>query len=335
MRFLKCDLSRLPPLNGKRVAVIGLGPAGLGAVGSLICRGYEIIAYDAHPEPGGLLMFGIPEFRISKSSVREGVRELTMSGRVSFVSGKMIGRDIELDEAVEGSDAALIATGTIATKKIGINCEDSPDVLPSVEWLIDYHRLKLGYSPMYGYTSSSLKEPVGIIGGGLTAADAAQVSGFELKLKTKIIYRRSKDVAPMGKNEALRLERGGVEFLENLAPKEFLCDSEKSLRGGIFYRTQIIGKGREGKLVYGEEAFVDFFTAINAIGAKPTPPENIEKHGLKLKEDGTIYVDERGMTTREKIFAAGDVVNGPSKIGVALKSGMDAALSIDRYLSQK
>lgn len=334
LRFLRCELSKLPEKNGKKISIIGAGPAGLGAAGYLLCKGYEVKIYDAHPEQGGLLLFGIPDYRLNKQGVRDGVKELISSQRIEIFTNKMVGKDLELEDTMDGSDALLISTGTLRTKRIGIACEESPFVLPSVEWLIDYHRIKLGYKPMFGYESFLLREPVGIIGGGLTAADAAHVSNFELKYKTKIIYRRTKDVAPMGKVEASRLEKGGVEFLENLSPKEFICDEKKNLLGGFFYRTSMVGgKGREAKLIYGEVVRVDFFSAINAVGAKPTPPEGLENWGIELTSEGTIKVDKMNMTNRKGIFAAGDVVVGPSKIGIALKNGIDAAINIDNFLS--
>lgn len=334
MRFLRCESSKLPARNGRKISIIGAGPAGLGAAGYLLCKGYDVRIYDAHPEPGGLLLFGIPDYRLSKQGVRDGVRELIATNRLELILNKKVGVDVDLTDAMDGADALLISTGTLETKTIGIPCEDSPQVFPSVEWLIDYHRIKLGYRPMFGYTNFLLKEPVGIIGGGLTAADAAHVSNFELKYKTKIIYRRTKDVAPMGKAEITRLEKGGVEFLENLSPKMFLCDEGKNLLGGIFYRTSMIGgKSREAKLVYGEEVRIDFLSAINAIGAKPTPPPGIESLGIALTKDGTIAIDSINMTSKKGIFAAGDVAVGPSKIGIALKSGIDAASNIDKFLS--
>jgi len=334
LRFLKCDSSKIPAKNGKRVSIIGAGPAGLGAAGYLTCRGYEVVVYDAHPEPGGLLLFGIPDYRLSKEGVREGVRELISTGRVSFFTNKMVGMDTEAEEALDGAEALLISTGTLRTKRIGIKCEESPRVFPSVEWLIDYHRVKLGYKPMFGYQDFTLRDPVAIIGGGLTAADAAHVSLFELKHRTKIIYRRTKDVAPMGKAEISRLEKGGAEFLENLSPKEFICSESGELLGGIFLKTFMVGgKSREAALAYGEEVRIEFLSAINAIGAKPTPPPGVEKLGVAVKDDGTIKVDEKQMTSRKGVFAAGDVVVGPSKIGIALKSGIDAAAHIDEFLT--
>ena len=333
MRFLRCSISKIPEKNNKKISIIGAGPAGLGAAGYLACLGYELNIYDAHPEPGGLLMFGIPEYRVAKEGIRQGIKELTSTGRIAFKTGFYAESDAEIEKAMDGADALLIATGTLRTRKLGIPCEESPQVFPAVEWLIDYHRAKLGYKPMFGYSSFKLKDPVAVIGGGLTAADAAQISLVELGLKTIIIYRRTKSVAPMGAAEATRLEKEGAKFLENLQPKEFLCDREKNLLGGIFYKTMLSGNSREAPLIYVGEVKVDFYTAMNAAGAKPTPPPGIEKLGVKMKEDGTIIINNSWMTDAKGIFAAGDVTIGPSKIGLALKSGIDAAVSIDKFLT--
>jgi len=336
LRFLKCR--EVPePVNG-RVSIVGAGPAGLGAAGVLVCRGYEVVVYDMMPEAGGMMMFGIPDDRIPKDSIRRSVRELMDAG-VKFIFNTKVGRDIGLDRIIEGSDATLIATGTWKPRRLGAPGEDLPWVLPAAEWLVEVHMARYGYLPW-----DKVPKPQGrilVVGGGLTAADAVHVPmtypEFKDGVKKVVIsYRRTRDYAPMRKQEFERLIKMGAEAWELTQPIEFR--EEDGRRIVRFIRMKLEpGEGGRPKPVPipGSEFEAEFDWVLLAIGEVPTPPFEDGCCGIELNPDGTIKTDERFMTTREGVFATGDVRHGPSLIGKALKSGLDAAKAIDEWLKSR
>lgn len=336
MKFLRCTPESISREKKKVVSIIGGGPAGLGAAGYLICKGYQVDIYDLHPELGGLLVFGIPEFRLKKEPIKAGIDEMVKTGLLKADLGKMIGVDYSLKEIVSSSDVTLIATGTIRTRRLNIPGEEGEGIFPSVEWLIDYHRVKYGYRPFFTNHFKNPESPAIIIGAGLTAADAAYIAKLELNLDVSIIYRRTRREAPMGVRDIQDLERKGVKFIELLSPKEFVLDNGH-IREAIFYKTKLMGEGRKAQLIvdYGSIVRFQAKSVINAIGPLPSPPADVKELGIITNPDGTIKVNESFQTSLNKVFAAGDAVNGPSKIGPALKSGIDAAANIDKYLSLK
>ncbi len=337
MRFLRCKTDGLPESSGKKISIIGSGPAGLGAAGVLVCHGHEVHIYEMHPEPGGLLIFGIPDFRIKKDLIRKGINELKQTGRVFFHTNTMVGKDIDLEEIISSSDAVLIATGTTRTRNLSIPGVDAIGVYGAVEWIIDYYRLKFGYKPIYHNPFPELEEPVGIIGAGLTACDIAHVAKGELGKETYVIYRRTREETPMGKREIEILENMGVKFLELLMPKEIKKDSTGHIESLICYRTKLGGIDETGRprfiVMENQVVEIKLGSLFPAIGPLPTPPfGNDNKYGIKINPNNTIYTDEKFRTTRKGVFAAGDVRHGSSLIGPALKSGIDAAKSIIEYL---
>ncbi len=336
MKFIRCKPDSIPPLTGKKIAIIGSGPAGLGAAGVLVCKGHEIHVYEMHPEPGGLLIFGIPDFRIRKDLVRKGIRELAETGRVFFHTNLTVGRDVPLEDIIQSYDAVLIASGTVRTRNLRIPGADAEGVIGSVEWIIDYYRVKEGYPPYFFERLPELLEPVGIIGAGLTAADVAHVSKVELGKETMVIYRRTRREAPMGAREVEVLEKKGVRFIELLQPKEILKDDKGRVSGIICYRTTLGEPDESGRrrfiILEDQLETVRVRTVFQAIGPLPTPPFPDGCCGIKINENNTVWTDDHFRTTRKGVFAAGDVRHGPSLIGPALKSGMDAAKSIQEFL---
>ncbi|AFH42103.1 FAD-dependent oxidoreductase [Fervidicoccus fontis] len=335
MKFLKCKAEEIAKEKNKIVSIIGGGPAGLSAAGYLVCKGYEIHVYDVHPELGGLMMFGIPEERLKKDGIRNGVKELISTGMVRAHLKTMVGEKVPLKEIIRSSDATLISTGTLKTKRMNVRCENAENVYPSVEWLIDYHLEKFGYQKLFNIRTY-VKEPVGVIGAGFTAADAAFISSTAFKAKTFIFYRRTKKDAPMGANDIKMLEERGVLFYELLSPREVLCKNGVA-EGMSFYVTEMRGSGRSAELIVHEDKVQTYYlnTIINAIGPIPTPPIDVGEAGIKLNSNGTIAANEKFETSVKGVFAAGDVKHGPSQIGPAVKSGLDAALKIEEFLEKK
>ncbi len=337
MKFLRCK--EIPEPTGYTVGIVGAGPAGLGAAGFLKCKGHDVVVYDMLPEAGGMMFFGIPEGRIKKDKIRASVRELMDAG-VKFLFNTKVGRDIQMEDIINSHDAVLIATGTWKTSDMGVKGEDLPWVLPAAEWLVDVHLALHGYKPWSQVTMISGN--ILVVGGGLTAADAVTVpltyEQFKGRVKRLVLsYRRTRKYAPMRETEMNRLESLGAEIWELTQPVEFREEDGKRIVKFIRLELRGAGEGKRPKPVPipGSEFERTFDWVLKAVGVKPTPPFPDKCCGIELNPDGTIKTDDRFMTTREGVFAAGDVRHGASLIGPALKSGLDAAKSIHEYLTSK
>ena len=317
--------------GGGRVAVIGAGPAGLYASGYLACRGFDVSVFDQNPEPGGFLIFGVLDIHIDKRGVREGIRELADAG-VEFKRGVRVGRDILLGELIEAYDAVLVATGTWASRRLRIPGSGANGIVPAMEWIVDYHMWRYGYS--------SLKPPVGrrvvVIGGGLTAIDAVHVAKWLGAREIHLVYRRTREYAPAGVKGFREAEEQGAIIHELTQPVEYVVH-DGSLVAVRLQRMRLVeepGAARPRPVpVPGEYVTIEADMVVEALGLIPTPPFNGGSYGIRLRGDGTIDVDEYKRTTREPVFAAGDVVHGASLIGPAAKSGLEAARGIELYLS--
>lgn len=336
MKFSRCE--KVEQRIGKRVAIIGAGPAGLGAAGVLVCKGYEVHVYDLLPEPGGLLLFGIPGFRIPKKNVREGVEDLRRLGVVFHVGKRVVSGDREdqntigFDLLVRRYDAVIIATGTLEERRLGIEGEDLKGVYPALSFLFDYSRAELGYISFRDLPP--LGRRVAVIGGGLTAVDAAEVSHRLGAEEVYMIYRRTINEAP-AKREIERLVKMGIKWVELATPKRFIGDERGHLRALELIRMRLGEPDHTGRPrpipIEGSETVMEIDTVLVAIGEIPTPPV-VNHPELRLNKDGTIWVDKKNRTSMKGVFAAGDVVHGPSFIGRALASGIAAANSVDEYL---
>ncbi len=337
MKFLRCK--EIPPSTGKKVAIIGAGPAGLGAAGYLKCKGHDVVVYDMLPEAGGMMFFGIPEGRIKKDKIRESVRELMDAG-VKFIFNTRVGEDISLEEIIQSFDAVLIATGTWKTADMGVEGEGLSWVLPAAEWLVSVHLALYGYKPWSEVTMVDGR--ILVVGGGLTAADAVHVPLTYEQFKDRVnevvlSYRRTRKYAPMREQEMDRLEKEGAKIWELTQPVKFYEKDGKKIVRFIRLKLEETGEGKRPKPVPipGSEFEEEFDWVLKAVGVVPTPPFENGCCGIEVNPNGTIKTDDRFMTTREGVFAAGDVRHGASLIGPAFKSGLDAAKSIDEWLSQR
>lgn len=361
MRFLiGCKPDTVPEPTGKKVAIIGAGPAGLAAAGWLRCRGHEVHVYDQFPEPGGLMIFGIPEYHVPKKSVREGVRELMEAG-VVFHNGarvvccenntpkngvkellhKWIKETVCLEDLIRDYDAVLIATGAWKSRKIGVPGEDLEGVYQALEWLVDFSLVYHGYKDPSEMLP--LEGKILVIGGGLTAVDAVEVPlrylGEKIE-KVYLSYRRTRKEAPMGEKEFNRLEKeysDKLETLELTIPVKFIGDEKGHVRKAVLQRTKLVhveGSKRPKPVpIPGSEFEIEVDYVLLAVGEKPSPPFENGCAGIEVESWGAIKADEKHRTTREKVFCAGDVKHGASLIGPAYKSGMDAAKYIHMYLT--
>jgi len=332
MRFVRgCKPGDEIPKTGKKVAIIGAGPAGLGAAGELVCKGHEVHVYDQLPEPGGLLIFGIPDFRIPKEGVKKGIKELIEVGVVFHLNTK-VGRDIDLEDLIREYDAVLIATGTWRSRDLRIPGEDLKRVYHAFHYIIDYHLHKYGYLDH----APELKGKTLVIGGGLTAVDACYIARDAGAEKVTLFYRRTREQAPAGAREFNKLEEEGFEVHELTQPVEFIGDDNGYVKAVKAIRMKLGEPDSSGRPrpipIEGSEFVTEIDTVLIAAGEIATPPFENGKYGIELNRNNTIKADKKFRTTRKGVFAAGDVKHGPSLIGPALGSGKKAALYIHEYL---
>lgn len=316
--------------KGKRVAIVGAGPAGLTAAGELICFGYDVNVYDQMPEPGGLLIFGIPEARIPKETVREGVNQLRDLG-VVFNTNITVGRDIDIMDLVREHDAVLVATGTWKSREMGLVGEELNGIHHALNYIVDYHLSKFGYRRLFHKPSGDKR--VMVIGGGLTAVDACMIASEMGVKRISLIYRRTKKEAPAGPFEIEKLEKSGIAFRELVQPVEFIgngrVEAVKAIRMAL---GELDSTGRLKPIpIDNSEYLIPADIVLVAVGLEPTLP-NPEKFAVEAEKEGVIKTDESFKTNIEKVFAAGDVKHGPTRIGPAMQSGMKVAKHIDEYL---
>ncbi len=345
MRFAFLCRDKPEPSN-RKIAIIGAGPAGLSATGYLVCHGHEVHIFDKLPEPGGLMLFGIPEFRIPISRVREGFAELRdifgvkFHGRTKIVFGNkpdegdsFVDEFIEFDKLIKDFDAVLIATGTWKSIMPKIEGGDLKGVLPALSLLFKIKCARLGYISWDNITPLKEKTVV-IIGAGHTAVDAAIECMSLGASKIYMCYRRTILEAPAGYHEINFLKNRGVIWYELSMPTRIIGENG-NVKAIELQQCKLSKPDKNGRRypIPIENQFVTIDTnyIIYAIGQKLTPPfqQDID---VKLDDWGRIIVDDLHMTSREGIFAAGDIVIGPSKVGRAIQDGLYAAEGINYWL---
>ncbi|MGQ4832987.1 MAG: FAD-dependent oxidoreductase [Candidatus Asgardarchaeia archaeon] len=331
MRFLKCKPDQIPPKVGKKIAIIGAGPAGLTAAGILACKGYEIEIFDKLPEPGGLLIFGIPAWRIPKEPIRKGIRELEQAGIVFHQKTEV---DNGLFEKILNEfDAVMIATGCWKTRKMGLPGEDLEGVYFGLDYAVQEGLARDGYISQEERIVA--KGKVAVIGCGATAMDVARQAIRDGADEVYVLYRRTRELAPTPERELKDAEKEGVKFLWLVNPVKFIGENGK-LKKIELIRMKLGEPDASGRPrpepVPGSEFQMDFDQVFICIGQQPTPPFFEKTHGIELTKKGTIKTDKMGRTTRKGVFAAGDVVTGPWLIGPAVKGGITVAKAIDEYL---
>jgi len=323
-----------------RVAIVGAGPAGLAAAGYLACLGAEVDVYDKLPQPGGMMMFVIPQHRIPRDSVVEGVEDLERRFGVKFFTKTKVfegeprhdeGDDfvekvVPLSKLVEEYDVVLVATGTWRSRRMGVENEDAKGVYTALEFIYGWYIYDAGLSS----ERPCMGRKVAVIGGGLSAVDAAEIALMKGAEEVYLLYRRTIREAPAGIFEIKRLVREGINWIELVQPKRILVENG-SVAGIELIRMRLGPPDESGRPrpipIEGSEFVIEVDTVIAAIGELPTPPMSGEALGVKLDKRGRIQVD-KWWRAAEKIYAAGDVVTGPSMVGRAVGSGLRAARSI-------
>ena len=326
--------------NGKKVAIVGSGPAGLSCAGDLIQMGYEVTVFEALHEFGGVLTYGIPEFRLPKKIVRDEVENLMKVG-VEFRNNMVIGLTETVDELMaEGYAAVFIAVGAGLPYFLNIPGENLIGIYSANEFLTRVNLMK-AYREEYDTTVFDFKDKVtAVFGGGNTALDSARTALRLGSKKVYIIYRRSEAEIPARKEELHHAKEEGIEFLFLNNPLEFTAD-EKMWLNGVKLQKMSLGEpdasGRRRPVpIEGSEYILDINYAIVAIGNGSNPIIQQTTPSLNFNKWGNIVVDEASMQTNmEGVYAGGDIVTGGATVIRAMGAGRQAAQSIHEYLKAK
>ncbi|NFA42822.1 NADPH-dependent glutamate synthase [Clostridium botulinum] len=332
------DLSKTEALNGKKIAVIGSGPAGLTCAGDLAKRGYDVTIFEALHEAGGVLVYGIPEFRLPKEKVVKAEIENIKKLGVKIETNVIIGRTITIDELMkeEGFDAVFIGSGAGLPKFMGINGENANGVFSANEFLTRVNLMKAfkeGYN-----TPVRAGKKVAIVGGGNVAMDAARTA-LRLGAEAHIVYRRSESELPARAEEVHHAKEEGIIFDVLTNPTEILSDENGWVKGMKCVRMELgepdVSGRRRPVEVEGSEFVMDVDTVIMSLGTSPNPLISSTTEGLDVNKWKCIVADEDGLTTKEGVYAGGDAVTGAATVILAMGAGKKAAEAIDGYLQGK
>ena len=325
--------------KGKKVAVIGSGPAGLTCAGDLAKMGYDVKIFEALHEAGGVLVYGIPEFRLPKQTVVAHEVENVKKLGVEIETNVIIGKSITIDELIneEGYDAVFIGSGAGLPKFMGIPGEQANGVFSANEFLTRNNLMK-AFRDDYD-TPIHQGKKVAVIGGGNVAMDAARTA-LRLGAETYIVYRRSEKELPARVEEVHHAKEEGIQFHLLRNPKEILVDENGWVKGLRVIKMEL-GEPDESSRrrpveVPGSEYDLDVDTVIMALGTSPNPLISSTTKGLDVNKWQCIIADENnGATTKEGVYAGGDAVTGAATVILAMGAGKAAAKGIDEYLSNK
>jgi len=319
------------------VGIIGAGPAGLAAAEQLRREGYKITVYDRYDRAGGLLIYGIPNFKLEKNVVERRTK-LLKDGGIVFVQNFEIGKDSTLEQLRKKHDAILIATGVYKPREINLPGNDLDNIFPAMEFLTASNKKGLGDKVELfdkGTLNAEGKDVV-VIGGGDTAMDCVRTSIRQKAKSVKCLYRRDKENMPGSAREVANAEEEGVEFVWLSSPKEFKGKNkiENLIVDQIKLGEPDDSGRRRPEIQYGSEFQIKADMVIKALGFDPENlPSLFDAQELQTTKWGTIKVDFDTMETNLKgVFAAGDIVRGASLVVWAIKDGRDAAISIKTYL---
>lgn len=326
------------PANGHKVAVVGSGPAGLACSCDLAKAGYDVTIFEALHRPGGVLEYGIPEFRLPKDKVVaaeiEDVRKLGVKIETNVVVGRTVTVDSLLDE--EGFDAVFIGSGAGLPKFMGIPGENLNGVFSANEFLTRNNLMK-AYREDY-LTPIRTGERVVVVGGGNVAMDAARTA-LRLGADTTIVYRRTETELPARREEVHHAKEEGVKFAMLTNPVEVLGDEKGWVRAVKCIRMELGEPDESGRRspvpVAGSEFEIETDTVIMSLGTSPNPLIARTTSGLETCRRGCLVANDEGATTREGVFAGGDAVTGAATVILAMGAGRTAAAAIDAYIKSR
>src|SRR5690554_86795 len=324
--------------KGKRVAVVGSGPAGLTAAGDLAKLGYDVTIFEAFHEPGGVLVYGIPEFRLPKDLVKKEIDKLKRLG-VKFQMNTIIGKTLTIDDLFQdGFKAVFIGSGAGLPRFMGIDGENLNGVYSANEYLTRVNLMK-AYDFPNSHTPVKLGEKIAVVGGGNVAMDAAR-SALRLGAReVHIIYRRSMEELPARSEEVHHAREEGVIFDVLINPKEIIGEDGwvKGLKCVKMELGEMDASGRKRpREIEGSEFIMDFDLVIMAIGTSPNPLIKASTPELETNDRGGILVDqETYATSMDRVYAGGDAVTGSATVIMAMGAGKGAAQAIDKRLSKE
>ena len=327
-----------PEPNGHKVAVIGAGPSGLTVAGDLAKLGYKVTVYEALHVAGGVLMYGIPEFRLPKAIVQKEIDTLKDLG-VEFVLNFVVGRSETIDELFgDGFEAIFVGSGAGLPTFIGVPGENANGVYSANEYLTRINLMKAykenSDTPIYH------AKKVAVVGGGNVAMDAARCAKRMGADEVYIVYRRSEKELPARLEEIHHAKEEGVVFKFLTAPLEVLSDENFNVTGLKCQQMELGEPDASGRRrpipVEGSEFVIDLDCVIAAIGTSPNPLIRHTTPGLETNRKGCIVADdEHGITSKDGVFAGGDAVTGAATVILAMGAGKRAAAAMDEYIKNK
>ena len=328
----------IAPANGHKIAVIGSGPAGLACASDLAKLGYDVTIFEALHRPGGVLEYGIPEFRLPKDKVVaaeiESVKALGVKIETNVIAGRTVTIDSLLDE--EGFAAVFVGSGAGLPKFMGIPGENLNGVFSANEFLTRNNLMK-AYRDDY-MTPIHAGKKVVVVGGGNVAMDAARTA-LRLGAETTIVYRRTETELPARREEVHHAKEEGIEFAMLTNPVEIIGDEKGWVKSVKCIRMELGEPDESGRrspvAVPGSEFEIETETVIMSLGTSPNPLIAKTTAGLETNRRGCLVADENGATTRPGVFAGGDAVTGAATVILAMGAGRKAAAAIHEYVQNK
>ena len=326
----------LPKPTGKKVAIVGAGPAGLTVAGEMAKKGHEVTVFEALHKAGGVLVYGIPEFRLPKSIVQREVDYVGKLGAKIKVD-TIVGQTVTMDELfAQGYDAIFIGTGAGLPYFLNIPGENLNGVYSANEFLTRSNLMKAYLFPEYD-TPVRVGSKVAVIGGGNVAMDSARVAKRLGGENVYLVYRRSRDEMPARAEEAHHAEEEGIDFRLLTNPIRVVGDDKGWVKGLECVKMELGEPDASGRRrpveIKGSNHIIDVGVVIVAIGQGPNPILTQSTEGLKLRKSGNIEADpETGKTSKKGVFAGGDIVTGAATVILAMGAGRKAAAAIDEYL---
>ena len=325
--------------NGKKVAVIGSGPSGLTCAGDLAKMGYEVTIFEALHEPGGVLTYGIPEFRLPKDTVVRAEIENVKKLGVKIETNVIIGKSVTIDELMEeeGFQAVFIGSGAGLPKFMGIPGENANGVFSANEYLTRNNLMK-AFRDDYD-TPIAAGKKVAVVGGGNVAMDAARTA-LRLGADVHIVYRRSVAELPARVEEVHHAKEEGVIFDLLTNPVEILTDENDWVKGMVVRKMELGEPDASGRRrpveIPGSDYTIDVDTVIMSLGTSPNPLISSTTEGLEINKRKCIVAEaENGQTTKKGVFAGGDAVTGAATVILAMEAGKAGAKGIDEYLKNQ
>lgn len=333
-----CDLPVKAQPNGHKVAVVGSGPAGLTCAGDLAKRGYDVTVFEALHLAGGVLVYGIPEFRLPKAIVQKEIDNLNALG-VKVETNMVVGKVLSVDELMDefAFEAVFIGSGAGLPRFMNIPGENLKDVYSANEFLTRVNLMKAYKED--ARTPIAHAKKVAVVGGGNVAMDAARCAKRLGAEEVTIVYRRSEAELPARREEVEHAKEEGISFKLLTNPVRIL-EGENGFVGGMECVEMELGEpdasGRRSPVVKENSEFtMDVDCVIMAIGTSPNPLIKSTTKGLETQRWGGIIADENGQTSREGVFAGGDAVTGAATVILAMGAGKTAAEAIDEYIKNK